>query len=70
MTDEAIIRITQESCKVLSGVPWHSECKYLLPSYNALLQAAKANHPEDPFISALPTIASNGEEDSILFFAP
>jgi RNA polymerase sigma factor (sigma-70 family) len=29
------------------------------------LRAAKANHPEDPFISALPTVEPDREEDSI-----
>jgi hypothetical protein len=52
MTDTTILRIIQESCELFSGVPGQM-CSHLAPSYNALLAAALANHPDDPFLSAL-----------------
>ena len=35
----------------------------MLPSYNALLQAAKENHPDDPIIRVLPAIELGEEGD-------
>jgi hypothetical protein len=64
MTDKGIIQMAQETCKVLTHVPWHVTCNYLIPSYNALLQAAKANHPDEPFINVLTSIQLN-EEDGL-----
>src|SRR5262249_58292423 len=34
-------------------------CSHVQPSYNALVQAAKANHPDDVFLSSLPTLEYN-----------
>src|SRR5437867_829506 len=56
MTDEIIIRMVQETGKLLAGSPWHEGARHVLPSYNALLQAAKENHPDDPIIRVLPTV--------------
>jgi hypothetical protein len=53
VTDETIIRMAEEASQALSEVDGHIQCNYLMPSYNAMLQAAKANHPNDPFLSAL-----------------
>jgi hypothetical protein len=36
-----------------------------VPSYNALIQAAKGNHPEDSFLDALPVIPNSGGESGI-----
>jgi hypothetical protein len=65
MRDEAIIRIAEQSAKVLAGMQFFMSCKYLLPSYHALLLAAKANHPDDPFLSALPVIEPEQEENGL-----
>jgi hypothetical protein len=64
MNDKGIILMAHETCKVLSNVPWHVTCNYLVPSYNALLQAAKANHPDDPFIGVLSSVQLN-EDDGL-----
>jgi hypothetical protein len=59
MTDEVIIRLAEETCRVLSKMEFPQSCSHLAPSYNALVQAAKANHPEDAFLSSLPTLEYN-----------
>ncbi len=70
MRDETIIRMLQETCQVLSQMghkPFPQECRYLQHSFDALLQAARANHPGDVFLNALPTISSGeprGAEES------
>jgi uncharacterized protein YjbI with pentapeptide repeats len=56
MKDQAIIRMIEETSRALSDAPWHIDCTYLMPSYNALLEAAKENHPEDPFLRVLASV--------------
>lgn len=56
MKDEVIIRMLQEASQALKGVSFPVTTPHLAPSYNALLAAAKANHPDDPFLSALSPI--------------
>src|SRR5262249_50632963 len=41
---------------LLATSPWHEEGTHVVPSYNALLQAAKENHPDDPIIRILPPL--------------
>ncbi len=58
MKDEMMIRMSTETCGVLANVGKHYpiEFRYLHHSYNALLQAAQANHPADAFLRALPKL--------------
>jgi hypothetical protein len=56
MKDQAIAVIAEEACKGLKDCPWHMECNYLIPSYNGLLMAARANHPDDPFLNGIEPI--------------
>lgn len=66
MKDEAIWRIAKQTAKVLSGMQFFMSCKHVLPSYHALLLAAKTNHPDDPFLAALPTLEpEEGEENAV-----
>jgi hypothetical protein len=65
MKDEAIWRIAKHTAKVLAGMQFFMSCKHLLPSYHALLVAAKANHPEDPFLNALPVLEPDGDDNAI-----
>ncbi|MBV9851512.1 MAG: hypothetical protein JO250_17735 [Armatimonadetes bacterium] len=60
MKDEYLIRMIAETCKTLSEIHWPTECRYLPGSYNALLQAARTNHPDDPFLKALPAAKDEG----------
>ncbi len=61
MKDQALIRIAEETTKALKEAHPYSSARRTVPSYNALLQAAKANHPGDPFLSALPLFDLNQE---------
>jgi hypothetical protein len=63
MTDKAILSMANQTSEILSEAPWHVDCKALLPSYNALLTAAKENHPEDSFLRALTSLDPNQEGD-------
>ena len=53
LSDDTILRMADETGKILSQSPWHVDCKALLPTYNAMLIAARENHPEDAFLEAL-----------------
>jgi len=61
--DEMLIRMIEEASKSLAQVDGYQNCNQLVPSYNALLQAAKANHPNDPCLGALERL--NKEEDDV-----
>ena len=63
MTDEAISKMAGETGRILSDAPWHVDCRHLVPSYNAMLIAARENHPEDAFLGALLPLdtAANGD---------
>lgn len=72
MKDETIIRIITESAEVLSKVHFPVEYQYLHHSYNALLRAAKTNHPQDAFLGVLPEVENgtggvSGPEMGVLF---
>jgi hypothetical protein len=64
MTDETIVKMLRETCQVLSRMEFFEPSKYLLPSYNALLTAARANHPNEPFLSVLPTLEGGEDEEA------
>jgi hypothetical protein len=65
MKDAIIIRMAEETSKALSDAHPFSQCPHLLPSYNALLRAAQANHGTDPFLGALTPIQPHTDEDSV-----
>jgi hypothetical protein len=56
MTDDVIIRLATEACEALSDMEFWMGCDSFVPTYNGLVQAAKANHPEHDFIAALDVI--------------
>lgn len=57
MNDVLIIRLVDETSKVLSRMEFFQSCDHLIPSYNALVRAAQANHPDDPYLhTAFPTL--------------
>ena len=62
MTDAMIIRMLAESSEALEQAHPYSQCRNLAPSYNALLEMAKANHPADPFLRALARIDPDQED--------
>lgn len=61
MNDATIIRIATETTRHLGNAISVSPAPHMTPSYNALLLAARANHPGDPFLSALSPLPSPGE---------
>jgi hypothetical protein len=70
MRDEIIIRMLEDACTALEGVSFPTKTPNLVPSYNALLAAARANHPDHPFLSALSRIDNTDagpEEMRVLF---
>jgi hypothetical protein len=54
MKDETIIKIAEDTAKTLAGMQFFEPCGQLMPTYNALIKAAKGNHPDEPFLQALP----------------
>ena len=65
MTDSTIIRMAEESSKALSEAHPYTQCRHVVPSYNALVQAAQENHPADTFLRTLASIDLRAGEDSI-----
>lgn len=63
MKNSTIIQMLEETCSMLKHVDAYVSCTHLVPSYNAILVAARTNHPDDPFLSALPPlpIVNKGE---------
>lgn len=62
MNDSTIIRMATETVQHLRNAISVGPALYMVPSYNALLTAAKANHPEDVFLKALTTLPVKGED--------
>jgi len=56
MKDITLVRMLDEARKGLEGVNFPAKTPHLLPAYNALLMAARANHPDDVFLHMLPPI--------------
>ena len=56
MTDKVIIRIAEETTRWLKRALPGDSTPSVVPSYNALLAAAKENHPEDTFLANLEPI--------------
>ena len=56
MRDEVILRLLEDACKGLKDVSFPVQTPHLAPVYNALLAAARANHPNEPFFQALTPI--------------
>jgi len=57
MKDEILVRLVQDACQKLEHVHFPVATPHLVPIYDALLAAAKANHPGDPYLSLLPALA-------------
>jgi len=56
MNDAILIRIIEEMSKPLVDLDGHCSADEMVPSYNALLGAAQANHPDVPFLNAMAPI--------------
>lgn len=62
MNDATIIRMATETIQHLRHAIPVSSCPYMVPSYNALVSAAKANHPDDTFLKALNPLPTTGDD--------
>ena len=56
MTDQTISKIAEETTGLLRKFLPGETASNIIASYNALLAAARQNHPEDAFLSALTPI--------------
>jgi hypothetical protein len=61
MTDAIIIRMAEETSKYLGDAHPFDRSTTMVGPYNALIQAARANHPDDTFLSVL-SLAVTDEE--------
>jgi hypothetical protein len=68
MNDELILRMLEDASKNLERVMFPVEVPHIVPIYNALLAAVKANHPGEPYLEALQSIegAAGPEELRVL----
>ena len=57
MNDAILIRIIEEMSKPLVDLDGHCSADEMISSYNALLGAAQANHPDVPFLTAMEPLA-------------
>jgi hypothetical protein len=62
MKDETLIRLCGETTKWLSQTITVNPSPQMVPSYNALLEAAKANHPDNFFLRVLQPLATSGDD--------
>lgn len=65
MNDTILLKLIHETVGHLKNAISVSPALQLIPSYNAVLMAAKTNHPEDPFLKALTPLEPGGEMISI-----
>ncbi len=56
MKDDVILRLLQDASKQLEHVNFPADTPHVVPVYNALLAAVKANHPQEPYLHALPAV--------------
>ena len=59
INDAALVRIIEEMSKPLAHLDVHCSTDEILSSYNALLGAAQANHPDVPLLMALQPLPQN-----------
>ena len=69
MNDAIIIRMATETIQHLRHAIPVSSCPYMVPSYNALVTAARANHPDDTFLKALEPLPTTGDDRDCISIA-
>jgi hypothetical protein len=65
MNDTILLKLIHETIGHLKHAISVSPALQLIPSYNAVLAAAKTNHPDHPFLKVLEPLEPNGELISI-----
>ncbi|WP_395092506.1 hypothetical protein [Armatimonas sp.] len=69
MNDSIIIRMATETIQHLRHAIPVSSCPYMVPSYNALVTAARANHPDDVFLKVLSPLPTTGDDRDCISIA-
>lgn len=59
INDDVLIRIIEEMSKPLAQLDVHCSTDEIVSSYNALLGATQANHPDVPLLTALQPLQQN-----------
>jgi hypothetical protein len=59
INDDVLLRIIEEMSKPLAHMDVHCSTDEIVSSYNALLGAAQANHPDVPLLTALAPLEHN-----------
>ena len=62
MNDTVIIRLATETIQHLRNAISVGSALHMVPSYNALLTAAKNNHPNDIFLQALMILPTKSDD--------
>lgn len=65
MTDATILKMLEEASAAVSRMKYWMPGGNLVPSYNALLQAAKTNHPQDRFLQSLRPLSGGNDPYAI-----
>ena len=60
LNDVVLIRIIEEMSKPLADLNGHCSADEMISSYNALLGAAQANHPDVPFLNTMEPLPQKG----------
>jgi hypothetical protein len=60
MSDTVLVRMIEEMTKPLAQADPYCPADAMISSYNAVLGAVKANHPDVPLLAALEPLQQNG----------
>lgn len=60
MPDSFLLKMIEQMTSALGASAGMEPCGQLIGSYNALVQTAKTNHPDDPFLRHLGSIDTEG----------
>ena len=61
MNDTILLKLIHETVKHLKEAISVNPAYQMIPSYNAILAAAKENHPDDTFLRVLAPLTTDGE---------
>ena len=62
MNDATILRMAAETVRHLGNAISVGPATYMVPSYNALVAAARANHRDDTFLKMLEPLDLSGDK--------
>ena len=68
MTDDVLVRLLQDANRGLEGVGFPVETPNLIPVYNALLAAIKANHQGESYLQVLQPVEGAGPDELRVLF--